>query len=244
MLVLILLLLSTIFLSINLGMFRRFRPANNVVSANHQTPISTAVSGAEHHPRSKSDIFHVAFLLRQVLVADLVPSIIDFAEYWVKTTDIRRERLSVQEHNAGIIYLTTTPIDSPLLYPVRRIVFKVKSHDQGWSNYPEDHGTYNNSWTWVCVSKVNDSETATMTTSDGRQNDTNSVRLFTNVHAGRGYSTHEIEWSVDSEEKEIRDFVRNLKRGDQLQIGIWARFAGWQNHIQSAQVDTYIACVR
>jgi hypothetical protein len=35
-----------------------------------------------------------------------------------------------------------------LAHPCRRIVFTIKSHDQGWGGNPNDEGTYNGSWTW------------------------------------------------------------------------------------------------
>lgn len=43
--------------------------------------------------------------------------------------------------------LTVSP--PPLLaHPCRRIVFTIKSHDQGWGGNFADHGTYQGSWTW------------------------------------------------------------------------------------------------
>ncbi len=35
-----------------------------------------------------------------------------------------------------------------LAQPCRRIVFTIKSSDQGWGGDPTDHDTYNHSWTW------------------------------------------------------------------------------------------------
>ncbi|AEO54578.1 hypothetical protein MYCTH_2297284 [Thermothelomyces thermophilus ATCC 42464] len=43
--------------------------------------------------------------------------------------------------------LVASPI-SLLAHPCRRIVFTIRSHDQGWGGAPGDHGTYNGSWTW------------------------------------------------------------------------------------------------
>ncbi|KAK5656386.1 hypothetical protein OQA88_4767 [Cercophora sp. LCS_1] len=42
-------------------------------------------------------------------------------------------------------------LDSPLTalaYPCRKIVFTIRSHDQGWGGDYADKGTYNHSWTW------------------------------------------------------------------------------------------------
>ena len=38
-----------------------------------------------------------------------------------------------------------------LAHPCRRIVFTIRSHDQGWGGDPGDAGTYNGSWTWFEV---------------------------------------------------------------------------------------------
>jgi hypothetical protein len=35
-----------------------------------------------------------------------------------------------------------------LVNPVRKVVFKIKSHDQGWGGDPDAKGTYKASWTW------------------------------------------------------------------------------------------------
>lgn len=35
-----------------------------------------------------------------------------------------------------------------LIHPVRKVVFKIKSHDQGWGGDAEAKGTYRASWTW------------------------------------------------------------------------------------------------
>lgn len=43
--------------------------------------------------------------------------------------------------------LIASPI-SMLAQPCRRIVFTIRSHDQGWGGTPADHATYNGSWTW------------------------------------------------------------------------------------------------
>lgn len=35
-----------------------------------------------------------------------------------------------------------------LLHPVRKVVFSIRSKDQGWGGDSEDHHTYHGSWTW------------------------------------------------------------------------------------------------
>ena len=38
-----------------------------------------------------------------------------------------------------------------LTHPVRRVVFKIRSHDQGWGGDPEHQETFHGSWTWFEV---------------------------------------------------------------------------------------------
>ncbi|KAK8061292.1 hypothetical protein PG994_007658 [Apiospora phragmitis] len=33
-------------------------------------------------------------------------------------------------------------------HPVRKVVFNIRSSDQGWGGEPNDHGSYRHSWTW------------------------------------------------------------------------------------------------
>ncbi|KAK4156783.1 hypothetical protein C8A00DRAFT_30333 [Chaetomidium leptoderma] len=46
--------------------------------------------------------------------------------------------------------LIASPIPM-LAQPCRRIVFTIRSHDQGWGGEFGNHGTYNGSWTWCDV---------------------------------------------------------------------------------------------
>jgi len=41
--------------------------------------------------------------------------------------------------------------DKTILHPARKIVFTLRSHDQGWGGQSADHGTYHGSWTWFDV---------------------------------------------------------------------------------------------
>ncbi|CAG8791976.1 9449_t:CDS:2, partial [Gigaspora rosea] len=55
--------------------------------------------------------------------------------------------------NLNSLYLTgSLPISSISteagVPKCKKIEIACESHDQGWSSYPRDHGTYNNSWTW------------------------------------------------------------------------------------------------
>ena len=197
-----------------------------------------------YYPRSKSDVFEVAFILRQVLVHDIVPQILDEAGYWTQQTIVRNAERRISENGAGTIYLETQPIQTSMRYSVRRIVFEVRSKDQGWSSYPRQHGTYDGSWTWFGVTKSQHPKNEMRTRGVNRQQESTSILLFRNIHAGRQVQTHTIEWTDRHDDDEIRNFVRSLVHGDCIQLGVWARFPNWFNHVLGARISIYIAHVR
>jgi hypothetical protein len=47
------------------------------------------------------------------------------------------------------VFQKATGSPEPLLeHPCRKIVFTIRSHDQGWGGENTDHGSYRSSWTW------------------------------------------------------------------------------------------------
>lgn len=62
--------------------------------------------------------------------------------------DQREEIVHISE--GSVSYLTSKPI--PGGKKLKKAVVTVVSKDQGWSGYPNDHGTYRNSWTWFELS--------------------------------------------------------------------------------------------
>jgi hypothetical protein len=92
------------------------------------------------------------------LPSEIALMILDYAEYWVYehyTRDaqlIANAMLGNSVHECASLYTHTTPLTAeldpvPLLKP-RKVVFKLKSRDQGWSNNPVDHGSYRGSHSW------------------------------------------------------------------------------------------------
>jgi len=52
--------------------------------------------------------------------------------------------------DGSVSYLTSEPIPSGKR--LKKVVVTVVSKDQGWSSFPDDHGTYRGSWTWFELS--------------------------------------------------------------------------------------------
>jgi len=200
-----------------------------------------------HH----KDVYHAAFLIRQKLPAELAPDILDFAEYWVKSSASCTYHLTITERDLrvgsrtsqelqGALYHTSPLIagdyeDVSPLHPLRKVVFTINSKDQGWSSYPAHHGTYINSWTWfeaVVLDWADDAPTIS------------PRRICTNVHAGTDFKTHVVTWTCDSDDEEERQWVRQVRRGSKIGINVWAQYPGWANSIHSANIDIYTAAIR
>ncbi|EIW75417.1 hypothetical protein CONPUDRAFT_85251 [Coniophora puteana RWD-64-598 SS2] len=87
-------------------------------------------------------------------------------------------------------------------HPCRRIVFELHSRDQGWSDYPEHHGTYDATRSWFDVSVVRDFSSLLLlppsAPADSATNHTvGAMRdrdLQRNVHAKAEETWHVIVW--------------------------------------------------
>jgi len=225
-----------------------------LVSTSSTTNTTTAtIAGMSTNPKDLYDVYHTAFILRQKLPPELVPSILDFAEYWVKSSASCTYHMNITEQDLrvgsgssselkGTLYHTSPLIAGnyeqfSALNPVRKIVFTITSKDQGWSSYPECYGTYENSWTWFEAEVLDWNEGDTARWIPPR-------RICTNVHAGRDYKTHVTTWAWDSEDEHERMWIRRLRRGSKIGINVWARFPGWSNSVHSANIDIYTAAIR
>jgi hypothetical protein len=135
--------------------------------------------------------------------------------------------------------------------PVRKIVFEVCSKDQGWSDYPQDHGTHRGSWTWFEVkvtdggSNGNETVAANSVGNPSSPPDDSEGRLLVkNIHAGRRFTRHAISWSANSEDAEEAKWVSGLKRGRVITMTAHAKYPGWSNHVQYAEIHVFTAAVR
>ena len=127
------------------------------------------VSSKEDYKPNPQDVVAVKGILLAVyhhIPIDLVDLIIDFAEYWPRIstalTTATRAQGRYREH---VFVMRSKPLcvgacegdetsaaenvpEPALEYPARRIVWTIRSHDQGYSGEaPHTKGTYASSWT-------------------------------------------------------------------------------------------------
>jgi len=149
----------------------------------------------------------VSDILDHVLVPDLTPDVLEMAHYWTRDTAERNTQMIVSQATAGRVYVRTKPLTG--LSGLRLVVFTLRSHDQGWSDNRQDHGTYRGSFTWFKVVLKRPEKTAKVEGSSGNV-DTDgktqqeeyeeiaSKQLIQNVHASKYDSTHTLTWSTDT----------------------------------------------
>jgi hypothetical protein len=197
------------------------------------------------HTSKIHDIYHTVFLLQQKLVRDVIPAIIEYAELYECLDSKARfnPRLRILEHHAPkqlLTYEIPRPV-ARVLRPVRKIVFSINSHDQGFAS--DRNG---GSWTWFTAQKL--SPTATdahsnaddpTTTPEGNEH----REIFRNPMASGRWFTHEIEWRADSDDPTEAEWVSSLKEGDQFAIHAWARFPAWVNHVSDVSVRVYTVAI-
>ncbi|CAG8500907.1 6576_t:CDS:2, partial [Dentiscutata heterogama] len=116
------------------------------------------------------------------------------------------------------LYLTgslpTSPTSTDAVIPkCKEIVITCESHDQGWSSYPQDRGTYNNSWTWGEVSIITSKQNNNLQDNNWQ------------VHKQEFFSDHPL--------------VQSLQLGDIVGLWIRSEFPGWCNYIKQAEVKLY-----
>ncbi|MCJ1332101.1 hypothetical protein MMC10_008793 [Thelotrema lepadinum] len=146
------------------------RPFPNGTASTSSPPSPSAVTAQPFKPA----VVDVLRLRQYLLLASsnrlpihLIDEIIDHAEYWVSVSASKNSSLVARGNTnySDVLVIRTPPICSlathgsehdqlslpepSLKHPARKVVFTIRSHDQGWSGEPRDtRGTYRNSFTW------------------------------------------------------------------------------------------------
>lgn len=177
-----------------------------------------------------AEVFQVALLLRRLPIpADIIPSILDYAQFWAHTPGIENDQsFVVAQRNSGVVH-TVTPIPEHIhRASVRSVIFTTVSHDQGWSWDTTNQGTYNGSYTWFEAGLLNP-QTSTQTLENCRT-------IITNVHASKEEKEHRVEWFCSDPDPYIQFIFRRLREGESIGINICAMFAGWQNMMKRSSI--------
>ncbi|KAF2218076.1 hypothetical protein CERZMDRAFT_92695 [Cercospora zeae-maydis SCOH1-5] len=178
---------------------------------------------------SRSEIYHIAFLLRQKLVYDLVHPIIQHAQLY-EDTGATSKAYTVIRVNSPRTCMIAPQIKSTAVTrtPVRAVKFSITSKDQGYAAYP---GV--GSWTWFTAGIVR----------AGCQAIHYEREVLRNVTTSGGFVTQHVSWSAVSENHEEAAWVRSLQCGDAVVVNGHAEHLGWVNTTISVQVTVSQALI-
>ena len=140
----------------------------------------------------------------------------------------------------------TAPLTATEIRRIRRVVFEVEGHDQGWSSYPQHRGTFENTWSWFEAalrpsSTKEDGEGRWEGEGEGsqqsgdqqQQQDDRHWWIQRNRHACANFERYRIEMDETSE------LVQALREGDRIEVYGHVRFGGWQNHVRLAKIEVW-----
>lgn len=106
-------------------------------------------------------------------------------------------------------------------------------HDTGWSSYPEDHGTCNNSWTWF--------EAGLELNAEGGREQPPRRPIQVNVHAKRDATTHVNIWGGSEGEREADEWLDKVRVWDILHVFPKALYTCWTNSVDRMRVSVFYA---
>lgn len=174
---------------------------------------------------SRADVIATRGILLRHFPLELVQIILDAAGYYPHSVFAMPAHHLNNPLEVRVVRLQAV-LTSPIMDTefISHVVIRTESHDQGWSSYPQDQGTFNNSWTWFDLALV--------------RNPTESVpteappdwRIYTNLHASRTWQTNKVVLDKSNE------VIGALRPGDSLAILAEARFLGWVNTVRSAKI--------
>ncbi|KAI1778611.1 ankyrin [Hypoxylon cercidicola] len=241
------------------------QPWGHIVLQKPDNP-SKLVLHPEYWPKDEEDIIQAALCLQRKLTrrlpstenssqrshiaARLISRILDLAEYWIRSTSVRvdlNERGEVRRWGEPLTpYIMSRVIAGRSPQPVRRVVFEITSHDQGYCSNPER----GNSWTWF-TADVHRRENSTLSKQlAGLQDQGNANREIYLVHnrgADREWFTHKLSWSLAdtiAASSERTSWITALSPGDRIVVVPHARYPGWENWVRRVKIDVFTTCLR
>lgn len=164
---------------------------------------------------------------RRALPRELILEILSHPSRWVLAWSDKIDNpmhLSHVEHDK--ILLSTPALTARSARLLREAVFTIRSHDQGWSSFPQHRGTYENSWTWFEAVVLNECEEWAHDSTKIRKH-----HLQSNRHAQSETEEHRISICRDHE------LFDGLKAEDKILLVAFAQYAGWSNHIEAAKIE-------
>lgn len=172
---------------------------------------------------------------RPALPHELILQILSHPSRWVLTSTLALSGpVRVTYHEGSRVLLCTPPFTAESLKLFRKILITIHSKDQGWSSFPADHGTYENSWTWFDMA-IENNEVMQEQKRSGDSESLNVRRCLLQANRHAGQEMEEYSFSINKGE----GFLKDLAVGDQIMLIACACFSGWTNSIKQAEMEIW-----
>ncbi len=205
--------------------------------------INRQKSSLAYYPKTSRDILEAYFFLdcathgrssTDTSIRTVLCHILESAQYWIRSSVTRRETLTFNQHSCTNNYLASPPIVGRMNNPVRKIIFCVHSHDQGWSDNKHLYGTYELSF----------SRTVARRLIGGNELDPHRTTIYHNLHAHGDFREYKKVWGVDSPRDDKWTlhgcrWIKGLKPGDVVTVFPVVEFPGWLNVMEYAKIEIY-----
>lgn len=185
---------------------------------------------------------------RPTLPDEIILQILDHPSRWIQVHSVElravasheplRCRSNGPQHGDWQI-LVTDPVSGRAIKKLRKVVYFFRGQDQGWSSYPQHHGTYIDSWTWfeAGLARFEDrnaqGEELRQQKALRAEKERDRYELHRNRHAGLNPENYVIELGTK------HDLLKHVEDGDRF--ALWARavFPGWENRVHKARIEIY-----
>ena len=187
---------------------------------------------------------------RPALPNEIILQILDHPSRWIQVHSVKLEAVAAHEplicrsngpQHGDWQILVTDPVSGRVINKLREIVYSFRGQDQGWSSYPQDHGTYAGSWTWFEAGLTRFEDKNAQGEELRRQKDLRAEKerdryeLHRNRHAGLKPENYVIELGAE------HDLLKRVEEGDRFALWARAMFPGWENRVHRARIE--IRCV-
>ena len=185
---------------------------------------------------------------RRALPDEIILQILDHPSRWIQVHSVELRAVASQEpltcrsdgpQRGDWQILVTDPVSGRAIKKLRKVVYFFRGHDQGWSSYPQYHGTYAASWTWFEAGLARFPDRNAQGEELERQNDLkvekerHRYELHRNRHAGRDPENYVIELGTE------HDLLKRVEEGDRFALWARAAFPGWANWVHKARIEIF-----
>ena len=163
------------------------------------------------------------FVKLHALIADHVPPVVSASQ---------SEYLIIDRESPGKELFLEVRLPSETPQP-NKIIFTITSHDQGWSSFPHDHGSYMGSQSFFAAEICSVDENGKTEIVSKRK------KIVYNVHASKEWKQHVVVWEKEGARKDLKKWFDGLRPGYLVRVYARAPDWGWENHVQQVKVDIF-----